>query len=124
MGKTALATTCWRTEAGRPIPRCAALPPTCAGPTQEHRLPVLPADATCRTSSTAFNPEGEAKPEELDRLTPIYLGVLNEAGRVLLFLDNAADGEQVRPLLPPANCLLLVTSRKHFTLPGMVTCGR
>ena len=68
----------------------------------------------------AFHPE-EKLPEELDKLSVKYNGVLNEAGRVLLFLDNAADVEQVRPLLPPTNCLLLVTSRSQFTLPGLVS---
>ena len=66
----------------------------------------------------AFYPE-EKLPEELDKLSVKYNGVLNEAGRVLLFLDNAADAAQVQPLLPPDNCLLLVTSRAQFSLPGL-----
>ena len=66
----------------------------------------------------AFHPE-EKLPEELDKLSVKYNGVLNDAGRVLLFLDNAADAAQVQPLLPPDNCLLLVTSRAHFSLPGL-----
>jgi len=88
------------------------------GADPEHRPPVTPADAM-QNIIHAFQPEAKL-PEELDQLTPVYLGVLNQAGSVLLFLDNAADGEQVKRLLPPANCLLLVTSRQHFTLPGMV----
>ena len=88
------------------------------GADPEHRAPVTPAD-TMQSIIHAFQPEAKL-PEELDKLTPIYNGVLNEAGRVLLFLDNAADGEQVKPLVPPANCLLLVTSREHFSLPSMV----
>jgi hypothetical protein len=32
--------------------------------------------------------------------------------------DNVADEAQIQPLLPPPNCLLIVTSRKKFTAPG------
>ncbi len=88
----------------------------------QHRLaskPVAPADAMQRIIHT-FHPDAKL-PEEVDQLKPIYDGVLHDAKRVLLFLDNAADAEQVKPLLPPANCLLLVTSRNHFTLPGLAT---
>src|SRR3989442_3119650 len=35
-------------------------------------------------------------------------------------MDNAKDAHQVEPLIPPPSCLLLVTSRKHFALPGCV----
>ena len=66
----------------------------------------------------AFHPE-EKLLEDLDKLSVKYNGVLNDAGRVLLFLDNAADAAQVQPLLPPDNCLLLVTSRAQFSLPGL-----
>ena len=79
--------------------------------------PMTPAEAM-QSIIHAFHPE-EKLPEELDKLSVKYNGVLNEAGRVLLFLDNAADAAQVRPLLPPDNCLLLVTSRAQFSLPGL-----
>src|SRR5688500_19778067 len=36
-------------------------------------------------------------------------------------MDTAASRTQVAPLIPPAGCALLVTSRFHFTLPGIVT---
>jgi tetratricopeptide (TPR) repeat protein len=39
--------------------------------------------------------------------------------RALLLMDNAANAEQVEPLIPPIGCLLLVTSRQHFTVPGL-----
>jgi hypothetical protein len=35
-------------------------------------------------------------------------------------MDNAASREQVEPLIPPVGSLLLVTSRFHFALPGLV----
>ena len=34
-------------------------------------------------------------------------------------MDNAASRAQVEPLLCPDSCLLLVTSRTRFTLPGL-----
>ena len=48
----------------------------------------------------------------------LYLSVL-DGQRALLLMDNAANAEQVEPLIPPAGCLLLVTSRQHFTMPGL-----
>ena len=48
-----------------------------------------------------------------------YQSVLHSK-RVLVFLDDAAGREQVEPLLPPRGCALIVTSRFHFTLPGLV----
>ena len=61
---------------------------------------------------TARLPEGEAE------LRAAYHSVLH-GQRALLLMDNAADGAQVEPLIPPASCVLLVTSRRRFALPGM-----
>jgi tetratricopeptide (TPR) repeat protein len=87
------------------------------GADPEHRPPVAPAEAM-RDIILAFHPTAQP-PEQLDALTRTYHGVLADAGRVLLLLDNAADAAQVQPLLPPPNCVLLVTSRAQFTLPGL-----
>ena len=57
-------------------------------------------------------------PESEAELAGLYRSVLDDK-RVLLLMDNAASREQVEPLLPPAGSLLLVTSRFHFTLPGL-----
>lgn len=80
--------------------------------------PVAPADAM-QSVIHAFHPEAKL-PENVEDLANIYRSVLAKAGRVLLFLDNAADGDQVRPLLPPPNCLLLVTSRQQLNLDELV----
>ena len=87
------------------------------GADPDHRPPVPPADVMASVIH-AFHPEARL-PDTVEALAPIYRSVLTDAGRVLLLLDNAAGADQVRPLLPPANCLLLVTSRTQFTLPGL-----
>jgi hypothetical protein len=56
-------------------------------------------------------------PESETELAGLYRSVL-EGQRALLLMDNARDKQQVEPLIPPSGCLLLVTSRRHFTLPG------
>ncbi len=87
------------------------------GAAPDHRPPMPPAEVMASVIH-AFHPEARL-PEALEAIAPVYRSVLAEAGGVLLLLDNAADADQVRPLLPPANCLLLVTSRARFTLPGL-----
>lgn len=58
-------------------------------------------------------------PEKETELAALYRSVLH-GKRVLLLMDNAANREQVEPLIPPSGCLLLVTSRFRFTLPGLM----
>jgi len=83
------------------------------------RRPPLSATAAMQEVIHAFRPSTKL-PESEDELRPIYLSVLQEEHRkILLLFDNVASAEQVRRLLPPPNCLLLVTSRQHFTLPGL-----
>jgi tetratricopeptide (TPR) repeat protein len=57
-------------------------------------------------------------PDDEAELAAQYRSVLH-GQRALLLLDNAASRAQVEPLLPPPTCLLLVTSRQHFALPGL-----
>jgi tetratricopeptide (TPR) repeat protein len=61
---------------------------------------------------TATLPDKEAE------LQGLYRSVLHDQCALLL-MDNALDAEQVAPLIPPVGCVLLVTSRQHFTLPGL-----
>jgi tetratricopeptide (TPR) repeat protein len=79
--------------------------------------PLSPAQALQRVIG-AFRP-AEKLPEELGALQAIYRSVL--AGlRVLILADDAKDAAQVRPLLPPVGCALLVTSRQRLLLDGMM----
>ncbi len=57
-------------------------------------------------------------PEKEAELSGLYHSVL-DGQRAILLMDNARDAAQVTPLLPPTGCLLLVTSRWHFALPGL-----
>jgi tetratricopeptide (TPR) repeat protein len=59
-------------------------------------------------------------PKEEDEMRGSYQSVLNNR-HLLLLLDNARDSEQVKPLLPPPNCAVIVTSRQDISLPGMRT---
>jgi tetratricopeptide (TPR) repeat protein len=79
----------------------------------------IPSTQALQTVIRAF--EREAKlPDALDELKQVYNSVLT-GKRVLILADDAKDAAQVRPLLPPPGCGLLVTSRNHFALPGMAT---
>ena len=72
--------------------------------------PAGPADVL-RGFLDALGVHPERRPADADGLAALYRSEL--AGRrMLILLDNAADGAQVRPLLPasPA-CLVIVTSR-------------
>lgn len=56
--------------------------------------------------------------DDLSSLQALYYSVLYEK-RALILADDAKGAAQVEPLLPPAGCALLITSRQRFTLPGM-----
>jgi tetratricopeptide (TPR) repeat protein len=84
--------------------------------------PLAPADAMAHVIR-AYHPTMRLpdSPNELDELRELYRGVLR-GRRTLLLLDNVADAAQVEPLLPPAGCVLLATTRRSggsFTLPGL-----
>src|SRR5215831_5433882 len=78
--------------------------------------PLSPAQALTRVIQ-AFEPLIQL-PEAVAELRPIYLSVLR-GKRLLLILDNALDGDQVAPLLPPEPCALIVTSRRRIAVAGL-----
>jgi tetratricopeptide (TPR) repeat protein len=78
--------------------------------------PVTPAEAMAHVIR-AYHPTARL-PESEAELQPLFFSALH-GQRALLVMDNAKDKAQVEPLIPPAGCVLLVTSRQHFTLPGM-----
>jgi hypothetical protein len=66
----------------------------------------------------AFEPVMQL-PETVTELRSLYLSVLR-GKRVLLILDNAHDGDQVAPLVPPEYCALIATSRRRIAVAGVV----
>jgi hypothetical protein len=80
--------------------------------------PLSAADVMYRVIR-AFQPKAKLPASE-EELAALYRSVLH-GRRALLFLDNAADRWQVEPLIPPAGCALLITSRQNFHLLGIVT---
>jgi tetratricopeptide (TPR) repeat protein len=91
------------------------------GADPERRPPLTPVEAMQRIIH-CFHPEARL-PSNSDQLLATYQSVLVQAGRALLLLDDAINADQVRPLLPPANCLLIVTSRTQLQLPNLATCN-
>lgn len=79
----------------------------------------LPLDQALRRVISAFTSETQL-PTDLPALQALYYSVLH-GRRALILADDASDAAQVLPLIPPAGCALLVTSRLRFTLPGMIT---
>jgi tetratricopeptide (TPR) repeat protein len=79
--------------------------------------PMTASEAMARVIR-AYHPEFKP-PESEAELANIYHSLLHEM-RALLLLDNATDDRQVRPLLPPQGCGVIVTSRRKFSLPGLV----
>ena len=78
--------------------------------------PLSSADAMAHVIR-AYHPTARL-PESEAELSGLYRSVLHDQ-RALLLMDNAAGREQVAPLVPPAGSVMLVTSRRHFTLPGL-----
>jgi class 3 adenylate cyclase/tetratricopeptide (TPR) repeat protein len=76
--------------------------------------PVDPADALASLLLTAGVPAGQI-PDGIEARMALWRDRLAEK-QLLLILDDAADTEQVRPLLPgTGGSLVLVTSRRHLS---------
>jgi len=78
--------------------------------------PLTTADAMAHVIR-GFYPEARMPDSEAE-LSGLYHTCLH-GKRALLLMDNAAGAGQVEPLIPPAGCALIVTSRPHITLPGL-----
>jgi DNA-binding SARP family transcriptional activator len=77
------------------------------------RAPVRAADAI-RGFLDALNVPRDRRPTGVEAQAALYRSILAST-RMLVVLDNAADEEQVRPLLPGADqCLVIVTSRRRL----------
>ena len=76
--------------------------------------PVIDALAHCIRS---FNPEASL-PRNNESLRASYLSVLR-GRRCLLLCDNVAPSEDLSLLLPPAGCMVILTSRDHLELEGL-----
>jgi tetratricopeptide (TPR) repeat protein len=57
-------------------------------------------------------------PDDVDELGNLYRSLLSDK-RVLLVLDNTANGAQISRMRPPPGCGMLVTSRSLIALPGI-----
>ena len=78
--------------------------------------PLTPADAMYHVIRS-YKPEQPSLPND-SSLEAAYRAILS-GKRVLLLWDNARDAEQVERLIPHPGCVMIVTSRRHFALPGL-----
>jgi tetratricopeptide (TPR) repeat protein len=80
------------------------------------KIPLSPTDAMAHVIR-AYQPTAKLPESEVE-LSALYRSVLYNQ-RALLLMDNAADARQVEPLIPPESCMMLVTSRNHFSMAGL-----
>ncbi len=78
--------------------------------------PLSPADVMWHVINS-YDDKAE-RPNDVEKLRAWYYSLLNDQ-RALLLLDNAKDEAQIAPLRPPANCLLIITSRHPLAVSGM-----
>ena len=80
-------------------------------------VPISPEDAM-REIILAFEPTVDLRTANPAQLTGFYRSLLQDK-KALLFFDNARDAVQVKALIEGIPCAALVTSRRHFALPGL-----
>ncbi|MFI9384085.1 ATP-binding protein [Kutzneria sp. NPDC052558] len=79
-----------------------------------HGRPVEPRTALAEFL-IALGVPASGVPEGLDRCAALFRSVVADR-KLLVVLDNAADGDQVRPLLPAApGCAVVITSRERLS---------
>ena len=81
--------------------------------------PLTPSEAMAHVLR-GYDPTSAELPTRQEDLAALYRSKLS-GQRALLLMDNARDAAQVTPLVPPVGCLLLVTTRQRFALPGLVS---
>jgi len=79
--------------------------------------PLTPAEAMAHAIH-AYNSEA-LLPEDESELSAVYRNHFH-GKHALLLLDNAVDDQQVRPLLLPDTCGVIVTSRENIALQGLI----
>jgi len=66
----------------------------------------------------SFEPTADLRALDDVNMPAVYQSVLY-GKKVLLFLDNAFDANQVKSMIPPESCALLATSRRTFSVAGL-----
>jgi hypothetical protein len=85
------------------------------GVDSEGQTPMSSSEALAHVIN-AYDPDADLSSNDLGSL---YRSLLHNQ-RAIIIADNAKNAEQVEPLIPPPSCVLLVTSREWFSLPGLV----
>lgn len=65
----------------------------------------------------AYHPTASL-PDDATQVAALYQSVLADQ-RAIVLLDDARDAAQIRSLLPPKSCLVLITTRTTFAVPGL-----
>jgi tetratricopeptide (TPR) repeat protein/DNA-binding winged helix-turn-helix (wHTH) protein len=58
-------------------------------------------------------------PNTTGELSKLYRSLLHGL-HALIVLDDAADSAQIKPLLPPRGCAVIITTRNALTVPGAI----